>query len=283
MPAPTADPPSPGSTRERLLWHSTGIDAVPDDDAWLTPRERAWVERMRFEKRRSEFRLGRFNAKQALARHLGLEPSPTTLHRLEIDRAPDGAPVPLVDGAPAPVSISMTDRADWAVCVLGPPGLGLGCDLELVEPRSAAFVRDYLTTTEQARVESAADEDERQLRANLVWCAKESALKVLRTGLRRDTRSVEVEWEASGSSALASTAKPGLESSADTGADGDGWRPLLVRTLEGRRFPGWWRRYGEFLLSVTVTEPTTPPLSLVEPPPLAAARPTHRWWPPRRS
>ena len=28
--------------------------------------------------------------------------------------------------------------------------------------------------------------------ANLIWSAKESALKVLRTGLRRDTRSVDV-------------------------------------------------------------------------------------------
>ena len=113
-----------------------------------------------------------------------------------IDRAPDGAPAPFVDGRPAEAYLTMTDRADQAVCVVGPPGTRLGCDLELVEPRSDAFVSDYLTPAEQALVRSAATDDGRALLANLVWCGKESALKVLRTGLRRDTRSVEVSLPA---------------------------------------------------------------------------------------
>ena len=70
--------------------------------------------------------------------------------------------------------------------------LSVGCDLELVEPRSALFVRDYFTAAERERVAAAPAREHDEL-ANLIWCAKESALKVLRTGLRRDTRSVEVE------------------------------------------------------------------------------------------
>lgn len=46
-----------------------------------------------------------------------------------------------------------------------------------------------LTPAEQRRVTESQDAD---LTANLFWSAEESARKVLETGLRRDTRSVEV-------------------------------------------------------------------------------------------
>ena len=90
-----------------------------------------------------------------------------------------------------------------------------------------------------------------------MWSAKESALKVLRTGLRRDTRSVEVTC-------------------IDGGAV-DGWHPLQVRPAEGGLFPGWWRRYGDFVLTVAAAAPLPPPTSLTDPPALADARPIHSW------
>ena len=241
----------------RLRWLSQGMADVPLDDAWLSPREAAWVARMRFPKRRSEFRLGRWTAKRALALCLGHGQSAEELRAIEIDRAADGAPAPLVDGRPADAYVTMTDRADQAVCLVGPPGRALGCDLELVEPRSDAFVADFLTTSEQGLVAAAAGGDARDLLANLVWCGKESALKVLRTGLRRDTRSVEVAF-------------PG-------GPAVDGWSPLSVRAAEGAVFPGWWQRFGVFVLTVAATEPLAPPRPLVEPPGLATAVPAHSW------
>jgi 4'-phosphopantetheinyl transferase len=240
-----------------VVWHSQGITDVPSDDGWLSPREARWVDRMRFEKRRSEFRMGRWTAKNAIALFLKRPCSPESLLEVEIDRAPDGAPAPLVDGRPAPASMSMTDRADQAVCVVGHPGVGLGCDLELVEPRSEGFVADYLTASEQAIVARAPTSEERDLLANLMWCGKESALKVLRTGLRRDTRSVEVSF-------------------LDT-PDVEGWSPMTVRAVEGANYPGWWRRYGDFLLTVAATQPIAPPGSLVDPPALATAVPAHGW------
>jgi 4'-phosphopantetheinyl transferase len=230
---------------------------VPRDDAWLSPREAAWVARMRFPKRRGEFRLGRWTAKNALALSLGRGHSAEALRTIEIDRAGDGAPVPLVDRRPADAYVTMTDRADQAVCLVGPPGRPLGCDLELVEPRSDAFVADFLTPAEQRLVAGAQVGDAPDLLANLVWCGKESALKVLRTGLRRDTRSVEVSL-------------PG-------GPAVGGWSPLSVRASEGTVFPGWWQRFGAFVLTVAATEPFAPPLSLVEPPGLATAVPAHSW------
>ena len=130
-------------------------------------------------------------------------------------------------------------------------------DLELIEERSDAFVTDYLTEAEQAFVASGEGQRERWLRANLAWSAKESVLKVLRTGLRRDTRSVEV--------VLAHEAGPA------------GWYPLRARTREGDDFAGWWRRFGAFLLTMASETPAEPPRALVDPPPLAQARPSHRW------
>ena len=149
----------------------------------------------------------------------------------------------------------MTDRADQAVCLVGPPGTALGCDLELVEPRSDAFVGDFLTPAEQGLVAAAGAE--RDLVANLVWCGKESALKVLRTGLRRDTRSVEVSFPEGGTV--------------------DGWAPMSVRAVEGTVFPGWWQRFGAFVLTVAATEPFAPPRPLVDPPGLATALPGESW------
>lgn len=240
-----------------LRWLSQGMADAPADDAWLSAREAAWIARLRFPKRRSEFRLGRWTAKRALALYLGREDSPGALRAIEIDRAPDGAPLPLLEGRPAQAYLTMTDRADQAVCLVGPPATALGCDLELVESRSDAFVADYLTPAEQRLVAAAPDQDARDLVANLVWCGKESALKVLRTGLRRDTRSVEVSLPDGGIVA--------------------GWAPIHIRAIEGTCFPGWWQRFGAFVLTLAATEPFVPPRPLVDPPGLARAVPAESW------
>ncbi|MEO1064350.1 MAG: 4'-phosphopantetheinyl transferase superfamily protein [Actinomycetota bacterium] len=241
---------------EPLRHHAVGIDDVPDHDDWLTQPEADRINGFRFAKRREETRLSRWTAKQTLARALGVDRSdPAQLRRVAVRNASDGAPEAYLDGAAAPVSISMTDRADWAVCIVGDPSTSVGCDLELVEPRSQLFVEDWFTEAERRFV--ADRPDEHDLLANTIWSAKESALKVLRTGLRRDTRSVEVRLGA--------------------GDGRDGWAPLEVRSAEGAVFPGWWRQHDPFLLTCASTAPTAPPVSLVEPPPLATATPSHRW------
>ncbi len=240
-----------------LSWLSQTETDVPAWEDWLTARERDRAARMRYTKRRNEFLLGRWTAKRAIARWFGQPEDAPSLAALEIGNGSDGAPFALAHDAAAPVALSMTDRAGWAVCAVHRPDVRLGCDLELVEPRSAAFVRDYLTAVEQAVVHGAATADERDLRANLLWSAKESALKVLRTGLRRDTRSVEVRLA--------------------EGTGADAWHPLQVRAEEGAVFCGWWRRFGPFLLSVVADADIPPPTSLQHPPGLASGTPTHSW------
>jgi 4'-phosphopantetheinyl transferase len=240
-----------------IRWLARGVRDVPESGDWLAPAEAARLATLRFPKRRSELRLARWTAKLALAAALGLDDDAGTLAGIEIRAAATGAPAVFLGEEPAPVAVSLTDRADWAVCVVAPGGLAVGCDLELVEPRSDAFLRTWLTPSEQDLVSGAAPGGERQVLANLVWSAKESALKALQTGLRRDTRSVQVDV-------------------VDRVGDGR-WARLRVRAMEGVAFAGWWRRYGDFLLTCTADADCDPPLSLEDPPRLAGATPSHSW------
>ncbi len=243
------------------IWHSAGEDEVPSDPAWLAPAERERASSLRFTKRRNDYLLGRFAAKCAVARALGLGLDLQDLGRIEIRNRMDGpergAPEVFVDGTPAPLDISLSDRSGWAVCMLSPAGVRAGCDLELVEERSAAFVADYLTSDEQDFVHAARSDRECWSRANLIWSAKESVLKVLRTGLRRDTRSVEIE--------VLGSAGP------------EGWHALRAQALGEGEFVGWWRRFGDFLLTVASDTPAAPPQELGHPTGLRAATPSESW------
>jgi 4'-phosphopantetheinyl transferase len=221
-----------------LRWLARGEAELPAELDWLTPREAAKAAGLRTTKRRTEYLLRRWVGKQAVAAALpalALDGSAgkVSLSRIEMANRASGAPYVLVDGAPVGLEVSLTDRAGWAVCAVGPDTTRVGCDLELVEPRTPGFVRDFLTVAEQQYVERADAAGRHDEAANLLWSAKESALKVLRTGLRRDPRSVEVE-----------VTDPLPEATAD------GWGALQVAPSGAAVLPGWWRRDGRFLLTV---------------------------------
>ncbi|MDJ0953919.1 MAG: 4'-phosphopantetheinyl transferase superfamily protein [Acidimicrobiia bacterium] len=232
-------------------WLAASLSDVPAQDDWVDKALAARLATMVYEKRYSEARLARWTAKRAVALTLGL--GEADLRGVQIRNAPDGAPEAFVAGAPVPGVIAMTDRADWAVCMVARGHDRVGCDLEVVEPRSRPFVADYFTVAEQEATWGATDPD---FVANLIWSAKESALKVLRTGLRRDTRTVEVTLL----------------------SHNDGiWNALEVKEPTGRVLPGWWVRHGDFVLTCAAERSMETPRSLVATSPLAGAQPSHRW------
>jgi 4'-phosphopantetheinyl transferase len=239
-------------------WLAVTESELPPGDGWLTAGEADRAAAMPFPKRRTEFLLRRWACKRAVAAATGLGEDPPSLARIEVGNRPDGSPTVSVGAAPAGPEVSLSDRAGWAVCVVGRAPGRLGCDLELVEPRSPGLVADFLTAAEQAYVaaQPAADRD---LVTNLVWSAKESGLKVLRTGLGRDTRSVEVVVE-------------GPDDTTD-----DGWSALEVHLAEGGVLPGWWRRAGAFVVTVVGEVPMPPPALLAGSADLDAAAPVHGW------
>lgn len=245
-----------------MRWLARGEPHLPDTLAWLTEYEARRAASMRYTKRRTEYLVRRLTAKHAVLATLGWEPDVSRLARVSVPNRVTGAPYVEVDGEPLGLDVSLTDRAGWGVCLVGSDIGAVGCDVEIVEPRSDGFVRDFLTAGEQDVVRAASDDEGQMLLANLFWSAKESALKVLRTGLRRDTRTVEVRL-------------------ADPGHRTDGvWSGLdvVASTDAGERvFPGWWLRDGVWLLSVCYAEPAAAPQALEEPSALRLAVPVHSW------
>jgi 4'-phosphopantetheinyl transferase len=177
-----------------IYWLEQTEADVPVKNEWLSANEKASLSALRFLKRRADWRLGRWTAKCAISAYLSLPAALETFRAIEILQATDGAPEVFVNGDAAAVSISLSHSSGVAICAVAPPDTHLGCDVELVEPRSHEFVTDYFTAEEQAQVERATVEGREQV-VTLFWSAKESALKALRAGLRLDTRSVIVDTQ----------------------------------------------------------------------------------------
>ena len=95
---------------------------LPAHDDWLSSDEAVLLSRMRFAKRRTDWRLGRWTAKRAAAAYLNLAGDPRALREIEVRPAPSGAPELFYAGDQAPVSISISHRAGVAVCAIAPSG-----------------------------------------------------------------------------------------------------------------------------------------------------------------
>ncbi len=223
-----------------LHWlEQTEADLPPlAQDAWLSASELTRWNALRVPKRRADWLLGRWTGKRALVRYLDLPADFSKLADLEIRAAADGAPEAFLTGARAPAAISLSHRDGHAVCAVAPAGTALGCDIELIEPRSDAFAADYFTTSEQALVAGAPQAD-RSFLLTLLWSAKESALKAMRAGLRLDTRSIIVI--------------PGNEAGF--------WHRLEVRHESDRVFCGWWQASDGMVRTLVADPPLRPPPS----------------------
>ena len=201
--------------------------SVPVDTAWLTRNERARLDAFRFEKRRRDWLLGRWTAKQAVLRVAGLPGNDA--RRIEIATAKDGAPQPFLDGRPFRVALSISHSNGRGLCAVADQCTQIGCDIERIETRGPEFANTFFTTTERERI-AAARTDEHDLLVTVTWCAKESVLKALRTGLRRDTYGVEVV--------------------ADIEQGIGNWNRITADTVDAGAFGGWWRTDGDSVVCI---------------------------------
>lgn len=231
---------------------------VPPPDTWLSEAEMERLSRFRFEKRRSEWLLGRFTAKTlasaALERRGGRRPS---LRSIEIIPETSGAPQvhDVASGARLPLSIAISHSAGRALTALiftdlpESEGCAVGADLEKVEPRSEGFIRDFLTESERAEVASLPAR-ERPARANGIWSAKEAVLKTLKLGLTVDTWKVECLLAPE----PLPEAPPGLI------PVGPAWQRFSVRCVpdllpawaKSPEFFGFWREEAGYVLTLAV-------------------------------
>jgi 4'-phosphopantetheinyl transferase len=231
----------------KVYWFEQSEQDVPFGDDWLSYAELARLGTLRFAKRRNDWRLGRWTAKQAVAQQLGYPITPHALTEIEVKSKDSGAPEVLISGKPGAVTISLSHRSGIAACAVSQGGFSLGCDLETAETRSSSFVADYFTAEEQTFV-AALPFDQQVIAVASIWSAKESALKVLEVGLRADTRSVVVR--------LAAT---------DFAHSMERWRPLQVKVPTEAPYPGWWR-YEDGLVRTFVAECPVSPLITVHTP-----------------
>lgn len=218
----------------RLVFHLQSADEVPAGWGWLAPPEHETADALRVPKRRAEWLLGRYTIKRTL-QLAGLAEPP---ERIEVRAAESGAPEPWVEGWKLPVSLSLSHSEGRALCVVGPPVVALGCDIETIAQRSEAFLSDYFTDEEQEFV-ARCKEAEAPLAATLVWSGKESVLKALQEGLRLPPRSI--------------TVVPGPECGV--------WSPLSVAgTPDREAYAGFWRRHGRAVLTVVAPAPQKVPV-----------------------
>lgn len=203
---------------------------VPADNDWLSRNERTRLSQFRFEKRRRDWLLGRWTAKNALlhilripAEHIG---------RLEIPSTLLGAPEPYLDGMPLDIGLSLSHSHGRALCVVSHDVPEPGCDIELIETRRPSFVETFFTDKETQLVDQS-DPQFRDTLVTMIWSAKESTLKALGTGLRADTRGIEV-------------------TPADDSVS-SGWHTADVIAGNAQPFLCFWRLDGQFVLSVSAT------------------------------
>ena len=229
-------------------WLEQAEDDVPADNNWLGASEILCLNRLHIAKRRDDWRRGRWTAKLAIASYMDLSDHFQALAGIEIRPATSGAPEAFVGNAPASLVISLSHCSGMAICVLAPYGVDLGCDMEVIEPRSDAFVADYFAAEEQDLI-SRTTHAQRSLMLALLWSGKESALKALREGLRLDTRDVIVSFPE--------------DSLIDPS---HGWTSLHVRCVAGQVFQGWWR-VADGIVRTVVAEPSPClPVHLMPPP-----------------
>jgi len=251
-----------------VYWLEQTAADLPSDNQWLSARELAQLESMRFPKRRADWQLGRWTAKCSVAACLQLPIDRLSLTRIELRPAPSGAPEVFYVDKPVPITVSLSHSAGIAACAVTLCCGALGCDVETIEPHSEAFVRDYFTSEEQELVEQAPEKDH-PLLSTLLWSAKESALKALRTGLRLDTRCLIVTLDGTLHSAESATRETVHNCVGNNGNHARsaqtirGWQPLCVRRVQGQTFRGWWRHDHAVVRTMVAAPAPQPPAALM--------------------
>ncbi|MBN1642314.1 MAG: 4'-phosphopantetheinyl transferase superfamily protein [Anaerolineae bacterium] len=242
-----------------IYWHLCAAADAPAQ-GFLSAAERRTVEGLRFPKRREEWLLGRWTAKELLRLSIpAYESLPPGA--ISVCNDPDGAPYLSLEGeGRLTASLSISHRAGCAFCALSPAtSPAIGADVEQVEPRAAAFVTDFFTAGEAERVWACAPAT-RDTLVTAIWSAKEAVLKALRHGLRVDTRAVEVQYVDGLDGAAPQDGQEPVHvvlTRVGANASGAAWRTVEVTSqLPGaRRIAAWWRPEGERVLTLAAVWP----------------------------
>jgi phosphopantetheinyl transferase len=197
------------------LVHAGEFPSLAQGQAWpdlLSPREEKMLAGLGHVPRRRKWLLGRAAAKRLVRDLLGEGQVPEK--EISVLNQPSGEPFVLLEGKGGweyPISISHRSDVGMAAAPLDRTAR-IGADIETIEPRDPALVRQFYTDAEARIVEAAAHQ--RDEIVSRIWSAKEAVLKLLGLGLRIDTRGVLVN----------------LVGEAFVGCP-EGWQPVGVRVI----------------------------------------------------
>lgn len=217
-----------------------GLDVPPA--GLLTAAEQQTYAGLKLAKRRQEWLLGRWTAKQLLRQVIWQETGQAlALDSLGIVANGQGAPCLRLSGDAAPlpeagyqISISHAHGRAFCAVVAGQYG-PVGADIEWIAPRPAGFAADYFTADELALVEGAPAGMQDTL-VTAIWSGKEAAMKVAQVGLRVDTRTVTCHIP-----------RPGVAPQT--------WTHFPIHWASGQTMAGWWQVQDNFVLTLAITAP----------------------------
>jgi 4'-phosphopantetheinyl transferase len=222
--------------------------------ALLSPSEEAILAGLALLPRRRKWLLGRWAAKrllgeiaaeeQSLVAELLGKPGSNPEWRCQFSILNDEAGAPYVDrqGGRLPLSLSISHRGFRGLAAVAlAPGACVGADLETVEPRDPALVRQFFSESEADRVAKTSGAAAEQAIAR-IWSAKEAVLKAMGIGLRHDTRDIVVGDEVDAPAGLA-----------------EGWRaldirlaPVLAARIAPRSLTVLWRELDAHVVTVAL-------------------------------
>ena len=168
----------PPAARVRLA----PLDAVADEAAadagnWLTTDEASRLQAMSAPARRRSFLAGHWFARRLAADWLQAD-----VARIALDRHDDGRPRLLVDGAPSPLSLSLSHSGDWLACVIANVPVGIDVELPRRLRNLQALARFTFAPEEVERLLLLPDEQRRPT-FHLLWTLKEARGKRSGEGL----------------------------------------------------------------------------------------------------
>jgi 4'-phosphopantetheinyl transferase len=165
-----------------IHWMIQTREDMPETDDWLRAEERERLAALRTPKRRADWLVGRWAAKQLVR---AVDCLPLEPQDIAVSSVRDGSPQVYIGGSPR-YTLSISHSHGRALCALVNAGR-LGADIERIEHRIPQFIEDYFTEDEQNIVRGARDAD---FLVTAIWSAKEAVLKALRLGLTVDTRAI---------------------------------------------------------------------------------------------
>lgn len=162
---------------------------VPDHLDWLHPSELKIYSAFRYVKRRNDWILGRWTAKNLVRDSCFRD---RKLSELAVLPGQNRAPFVYLNEEPQSCIVSISHSHGHSLCVSTDSTLQLGCDLEKVVQRSRAFMKDYFSLKEHQLFSSGSHNLEEQLYYTLLWSSKEALMKATRKGLSMHPLKIEV-------------------------------------------------------------------------------------------